>query len=77
MRGDELKQDHLFSYVDLESRIPEKHQIRRIKKVVDKALIAMSDDFDEMYSHEGVIPPKLTAMKSRKINSPAATVEWA
>jgi transposase len=60
MRGEQVIQSNLFSYVDLESRIPEKHQIRRIKKVVDKALNVLSDDFDEMYSHEGrpSIPPE-------------------
>jgi transposase len=60
MRGDQVIQSNLFSYVDLESRIPEKHQIRRIKKVVDKALSVLSNDFDEMYSHEGrpSIPPE-------------------
>jgi Transposase domain (DUF772) len=60
MHGDQVIQSNLFSYADLESRISEKHQIRRIKKVVDKALSVLSDDFDEMYSHEGrpSIPPE-------------------
>jgi hypothetical protein len=33
--------------------------------------------YNPAYIGAMVIPPKLTAMKSRKINSPAATVEWA
>jgi hypothetical protein len=37
MRGETSKQTELFSYVNLESRIPADHPIRKIRKVVDKA----------------------------------------
>lgn len=41
MRGETSKQSELFSYVSLESRIPTDHPIRKIRKVVDKALADM------------------------------------
>ena len=36
MRGGQEKQSGMFSYVDVESRIPAGHPIRKIRKVVDQ-----------------------------------------
>lgn len=60
MRGETSKQSELFSYVSLESRIPADHPIRKIRKVVDKALADMDSAFDDMYSLTGrpSIPPE-------------------
>lgn len=60
MRGETSKQSELFSYVSLESRIPADHPIRKIRKVVDKALADMDSAFDDMYSITGrpSIPPE-------------------
>lgn len=60
MRGDPSQQDELFSYVSLESRIPESHPIRKVRKVVDRALKDLNPAFDEMYSVNGrpSIPPE-------------------
>jgi transposase len=51
----------MFSYVDLESRVPEAHPIRKIRRVVDKALKAVSPEFDQYYSEFGrvSIPPEM------------------
>ena len=41
MRGEADPQPGMFSYVDLESRIPKQHPIRKIRRIVDKALPAL------------------------------------
>lgn len=60
MRGIEAEQPVLFSYVNLESRVPRDHPLRTIKSLVDKALTELSSRFDEMYSRRGrpSIPPE-------------------
>jgi transposase len=60
MRGIEAEQPVLFSYVNLESRVPRDHPLRTIKSLVDKALKELSSRFDEMYSRRGrpSIPPE-------------------
>ena len=61
MRGHSNPQSSLFSYVDLESRIPEHHPIRKVRKIVDQALTELEPAFDEMYAQAGrpSIPPEL------------------
>lgn len=60
MRGQEETQGALFSYVNIESRIPETHPLRILRGLVDKALEGLHDDFEEMYSKTGrpSIPPE-------------------
>jgi transposase len=60
VRGEATPQPSLFSYVDLESRIPEHHPIRRVRKVVDVALADMEAELDSMYASVGrpSIPPE-------------------
>jgi len=53
MRGTDSHQAELFSYVSLEDRIPSDHPIRRIRRIVDKALRSISGDLEEMYSSLG------------------------
>lgn len=50
----------MFSYVDLEQRIPKNHPLRRIRASVDAALGQLSDRFDEIYASCGrpSIPPE-------------------
>ena len=50
----------MFSYVDLESRIPKGHPIRKLRRIVDEALSQLEPVFDEMYSERGrpSIPPE-------------------
>jgi len=60
MRGSESGQGAMFSYVDLESRIPKTHPLRRIRELADAALEALSERFDEIYARRGrpSIPPE-------------------
>ena len=60
MRGKENKQQPLFSYVSLESRIPSEHPMRMMRVLVDKVLEAMDEDFEAMYAKKGrpSIPPE-------------------
>jgi len=60
MRGESKTQAALFSYVDLESRIPASHPIRKVRLIVDQALIELEPAFSEMYSVVGrpSIPPE-------------------
>ena len=60
MRGEIDLQPEMFSYVDLEPRIPSMHPIRKIRRIVDEALTELEPAFDEMYSDLGQpsIPPE-------------------
>jgi len=60
MRGSDEKSGTLFSYVDLESRIPAKHPLRTIRTIVNEALVALDGDFGDLYSDIGrpSIPPE-------------------
>lgn len=60
MRGDEKQERTLFSYVSLESRIPADHPLRMIRSMVDRALAAMSSEFDRLYARSGrpSVPPE-------------------
>lgn len=60
MRGDDVQQGGMFSYVSLESRVPPTHPLRGIKALLDEALAGMSRDFDRVYASEGrpSIPPE-------------------
>lgn len=53
MRGPEAGQGKMFSYVSLETRIPQDHPLRLTRKLVDEALARLSPLFDEMYSPVG------------------------
>ncbi len=60
MRGQISRQRAMFSYVDLEGRIPEGHPIRKIRCAVDEALEELGPQFAQMYSDKGrpSIPPE-------------------
>lgn len=49
MRGTDEKSGSLFSYVDLEERIPARHPLRKIRQVVNDALASLDGDFDHLY----------------------------
>jgi transposase len=53
MRGDERVQDEMFSCVTLEQRVPQDHPLREIRKLTDVVLLALSDEFDALYSASG------------------------
>jgi transposase len=53
MRGTDEASGSLFSYVDLEERIPAKHPLRNIRQIVNDALAILDPEFDQLYSVEG------------------------
>ena len=60
MRGDEKQQSVMFSYIDLEQRVPSEHRLRAIRAMVDQALDDLSVHFDALYARRGrpSIPPE-------------------
>jgi transposase len=60
MRGDEKQQPVMFSYIDLEQRVPGAHPLRAIRRMVDQALADLSLHFEALYARRGrpSIPPE-------------------
>ena len=60
LRGKPTGQSAMFSYRSLEDRIPRRHPLREIRKIVDRALENLSPTFDAMYAGGGrpSIPPE-------------------
>lgn len=60
MRGTDEASGSLFSYVDLEERIPARHPLRKIRQIVNDALDSLDPELDRLYSIEGrpSIPPE-------------------
>ena len=50
MREDEKQQTAMFSYLDLEQRVPAAHPLRAIRPMVDQALADLSLHFDALYA---------------------------
>ena len=50
MRGTDEARGSLFSYVDLEERIPSRHPLRKIRQIVKDALTSLDSDFKVLYS---------------------------
>jgi transposase len=62
MRGPDLQQSSTFSYVGLEERVPKDHPLRKVRTLVDAALVELSAEFEAMYSAVGrpsIAPEKL------------------
>ena len=62
MRGSEMRTGELFSYVDLEKRVPEHHPLRLIRRIVNEVLADLDREFAELYAAEGrpsVAPERL------------------
>lgn len=62
MRGLDERSGSLFSYVDLEARVPEGHPLRAIREIVNAALADMDSAFCALYSPFGrasIAPEKL------------------
>ena len=53
MRGTDEASGSLFSYVDLEERIPARHPLRKVRQIVNDALASLDAEFDRLYSAEG------------------------
>ncbi|MDP7150604.1 MAG: IS5 family transposase [Paracoccaceae bacterium] len=50
MRGTDETSGSLFSYVDLEERIPPRHPLRKIRQVVNDALASLDSEFEALYT---------------------------
>ena len=62
MRGDDLQQNALFSYVSPEQRVPQDHPLRKLLPLVNAALARMSRRFTALYARVGrpsIAPEKL------------------
>lgn len=53
MRGSDETRGALFSYVDLEARVPAGHPLRTIKPVVNAALASLDAEFSALYADTG------------------------
>ena len=60
MRGRDERTGCLFSYVDLEDRVPAKHPLRVIRRIVNDVLAALDGEFAKIYADSGrpSIPPE-------------------
>ena len=60
MRGDDGICGSLFSYIDLEKRVPADHPLRVIRQIANAALKSLSGEFGKLYSPIGreSIPPE-------------------
>ena len=62
MRGDDLQQAGMFSYLSPEQRVPQEHPLRAIRKIADAVFVELSPQFDKMYARMGrpsIAPEKL------------------
>lgn len=53
MRGSDERNESLFSYVNLEDRVPARHPLRLIREIVNAALARLDGAFDKLYAAEG------------------------
>jgi transposase len=52
-RGADEASGSLFSFVDLEERIPARHPLRKIRQVVNDALASLGAEFEALYTDFG------------------------
>jgi transposase len=53
MRGSDERNEALFSYVNLEDRVPARHPLRLIREIVNSALARLDGAFATLYAVEG------------------------
>jgi transposase len=60
----------VFSYVDIEARVPVRHPLRAIGTIVNEGLASLDAEFDKLYSDIGrdSIPPERLLMKQLDYN---------
>jgi transposase len=62
MRGDDMHQEQLYSYVSPEQRVPADHPLRAIRQMANTVLERLSPQLDALYSRVGrpsIAPEKL------------------
>jgi hypothetical protein len=59
MRGNEVQQEAMFTYLSLEARVPQDHPLRPIWDMVNRPLAELSGEFQAKYSRKArpSIPP--------------------
>src|SRR5262245_28741782 len=71
MRGSDMRTGELFSYVDLEERVPRDHPLRPIRGIVNEVLAALDREFAALCATDGrpsIAPERLLrVMKSRLV----------
>jgi transposase len=60
MRGEDIQQSAMFSYLSPEKRVPASHPLRRIRAITDVVLKDLSRAFSAMYAKRGrpSVPPE-------------------
>jgi transposase len=60
MRSDDITQDVLFSFLDVEKRIPARHPIRALRSAAGEVLAALRPRLDELYARfaRAGLPPE-------------------
>ena len=60
MRGSDQQSGDLFSYVDIDARVPVRHPLRAIRAIVNEGLASLDAEFDKLYADTGrdSIPPE-------------------
>src|SRR3979490_1716147 len=53
MRGSDVRTGELFSYVDIEERVPANHPLRLIRRIVNEVLSALDRELGKLYASEG------------------------
>ena len=53
MRGSDMRMGELFSYVNLEERVPRDHPLRLIRGIVNEVLATLDREFAGIYAAEG------------------------
>ena len=62
MRGSDARTGELFSFVDIEARVPAKHPLRTIRGIVNEVLVALDAEFARLYEptgRESIAPERL------------------
>ena len=62
MRGDDLQQAGMYSYLSPEQRVPQDDPLRAIRKLSDAVFVQLSPQFDKLYARLGrpsIAPEKL------------------
>ena len=70
MRGSDQQSGDLFSYVDIEARVPARHPLRAIRTIVNEGLASLDAEFDKLYADTGrdSIPPERLLMEQLNYN---------
>ena len=53
MRGSDERTGELFSYIDIEERVPENHPLQLIRLIVNEVLAALDREFAKLYAEDG------------------------